>query len=55
MKIKDTEEYIMINREIGDSESSFLDAFDTGIVTLMVGKDSKKVNGIKVWKVKKVV
>lgn len=50
MKIKETEEYIMITREVDDHEESFKKAFETGIVTLMVGKKSRRINGIKIWK-----
>ena len=49
MKVKETEDYIMILREAGDSEDSFKEAFDTGIVTLMVGKETKRANLGLAW------
>ena len=55
MKVKDTGDYILIAREVGDSEETFKEAFETGLTTLMVGKESKRVNGIKIWKTKKVL
>ena len=55
MKVKETDEYIVIIREPSDSEESFKEAFKTGVVTLMVGKKTKRVNGIKVWKTKEVL
>ena len=53
MKVKDSKEYILITRENGDSEESFKAAFEQGLVTLCVGKNTKQINGIKVWKINK--
>ena len=55
MKVKDTEDYILITRDKRDSEKSFKEAFKTGLVTLMVGKNSRKTTGIKIWKTKKAL
>jgi len=50
MKVRENEDYIFIVREFHDSEETFNEAFETGIVTLVVGKESRRVNGIKIWK-----
>ena len=51
MKIKNTKNFILITREIDkDKSKDFQDAFDTGVITLWVGKKSGKINGIKIWK-----
>ena len=55
MKVKDTEDYILITKEVGDSDESFQNAFETGVVTLMVGKETRKINGLKIWKSKKAI
>ena len=44
MRVVDKDQYITIIKEATDSEDSFTDAFNTGIVTLMIDKKSKKVN-----------
>ena len=55
MKIKETKDYILIVREHGDLEEDFKKAWDTGIITLSVGKKSKNINGIKIWKDTKAI
>lgn len=52
MKIKVMDDYIMIAREPGEKEKDFIDIFNAETITLMVGKSSRKVNGIKIWKSK---
>jgi len=55
MKIRETEDYILLIRELHDTEDSFKKAFETGVVTLSVGKESRRVNGIKIWKDDKIL
>ena len=55
MKVQDTEDYILITKDSGDSEKSFKDALETALITLMVGKESRKIKGMKIWKNKKIL
>ena len=50
MKVRETDDCIIVERELAEEEDSFIKAFETGLVTLMVGKKTKRINGIKVWK-----
>ena len=50
MKIKNTKDYILLSKELGESDSDFTLAFETGIITLVVGKNTKNIKGIKIWK-----
>jgi len=54
MKIKNMRDYILLTKELGESDTDFKLAFQTGIVTLVVGRDTKNIKGIKIWKTPKI-